>query len=651
VQSRFKTFLDKSDADLPDKEPADAVGSQLGHNAKTPSSAATSAQAASPRQSEALSKGAMSSPKSTMSSPKSTMSSTSVAAAYKTTPRPKNIGRYKVVDELGRGAMAYVYKAYDPEIDRFLAVKVLREELAKDEDYRRGFIHEAKLAGQLAHPGIVTVYDVGVADDKPYIAMELLDGEPMDAMLKKRGRFSVNFVISIMIQLTRALHYAHKNGVVHRDIKPGNIIFLSDHKTVKITDFGIAQLNDSLAAVGKVQEKVLGTPEYMSPEQVLGQPLDARSDLYSLGTLIYAMLSGRTPFRADDYGELFRQIIKDKPEDIVIEGVQIPDELQDIIRKLLQKQPEKRYQNASELMRDIRELTDVLETQAKEQSRPGFVSLRLRWTLGMAGLVAVTMLLGLLVVYYQQYSSMRSMAIDYGYSTSRLIAFEVAEPLLLRDQVALEAIVNDLKRTQDIEQVSIRDASGIILASTQSEQVDQAYQLHSDAELIDETEGSVIYSRQVSEEHRVFEIDSPISYQNKTLGRVNVTVSADNLVQSTKMTLVIMIVLMMVTLVAVFSMTLAFARQISAQSKKISLALERIRRGQFNRRLTVERNDEFGQIAYSFNQMAEALERRYEKAMNRISGDTKKLKVSKPSGKPIQASDADDSTVIIKKGP
>jgi serine/threonine-protein kinase len=209
--------------------------------------------------------------------------------------------------------------------------------------------------------------------------------------------------------------------------------------------------------------------------------------------------------------------------------------------------------------------------------------------------------------------------------------------------------VDDLKRTQDIEQVSIRDAQGVILASTQPEHLGQSYQLSGDSELIDQTQGAMIYSRQVTEDHRVFEIDSPITYQDKVIGRVNVTVSADNLVQSSKITLVIMIVLMMVTLIAVFTMTLAFARQISAQSKKISLALERIRRGQFNRRLTVERNDEFGQIAYSFNQMAEALERRYEKMANRISGDTEKLQVTQPGGRKIQQCSGDDSTVIIKK--
>ena len=578
-----------------------------------------------------------------------TSSSASSSEPKSKAVRPKNVGRYKVIDELGRGAMAYVYKAYDPEIDRFLAVKVLREELANDDDYRAGFIREAKLAGQLAHPGIVTVYDVGVADDKPYIAMELLDGTPLDDLLRKRHRFTVNFTVSILVQLTRALYYAHKQGVSHRDIKPGNIMCLADNKTVKITDFGIAQLDDSLASAGKTQEKVLGTPEYMSPEQVLGQSLDARSDLYSLGSLIHTMITGTTPFRADDYGELFRQIIKEKPENMSVEGVTIPDELQDIVRKLLQKQPDKRYQNAALLMRDIKELLNVMETQQKEQDRPGFVSLRLRWTLGMASLVAVTMLIGLVIVYFQQYSAMRNMATDYGYSTSKLIAFEVAEPMLLQDQVALEAIVSDLKQNQDIEYVSLRNNQGKVLASTLSEEVNKPFLPFAGSELIDQTENAAIYSRTVSSNHQVFDVDSTIMYQDKKLGRVVVTVSADNLVQSAKLTLIIMIVLMIITLIAVFVMTLAFARKISAQSKKLSLALERIRRGQFNRRLGVERNDEFGRMSIAFNQMAESLEKRFDKGAPRISGDTEKLLVSKPTGEAVKSTDSDESTVILEK--
>ncbi|WP_164503430.1 protein kinase domain-containing protein [Pleionea sediminis] len=563
--------------------------------------------------------------------------------------RPKNIGRYKVIEELGRGAMAYVYKAYDPEIDRFLAVKVLREELANDDDYRAGFIHEAKLAGQLAHPGIVTVYDVGVADDKPYIAMELLDGVPLDELLKKRHRLSVGFTVSILVQLTRALYYAHKQGVTHRDIKPGNIMCLSDNKTVKLTDFGIAQLDDSLASTGKVQEKVLGTPEFMSPEQVLGQSLDARSDLYSLGTLIYSVITGATPFQADDYGELFRQIIKDKPPAMKVEGTKIPDELGDIVRKLLQKHPDRRYQNAALLMRDIKELLAVMESQAKEQSRPGFVSLRLRWTLGMAGLVTITMLMGLLIVYYQQYNAMRSLAMDFGFSTSRLIAFEVAEPVLMKDNVALDAIVGDIKRTQDIEYISIRNQSGVVMASTSVGEVGKPAKLFSKAELVETTSNAAIYSRQVTDSHKVFDVDTAITFQDKEIGRVMISVSADKLVQSAKLTLVIMIALMIVTLVAVFSMTLAFARQISSHAKRLALALERIRRGQFNRRLSVERNDEFGQVSFTFNQMAESLEKRFHKGGKQMSGETENLQVSRPGGDVLESTIDDESTVELKK--
>ncbi len=566
-------------------------------------------------------------------------------------PKPKSIGRYKIISELGRGAMAYVYKAYDPEIDRFLAVKVLREELAQDQDYRKGFIHEAKLAGQLAHPGIVTIYDVGVADDKPYIAMELLDGLPLDELLKNHQKLPLKMVLSILVQLTRALHYAHSAGVVHRDIKPGNIICLADNKNVKITDFGIAQLNDSLASTGKSQEKVLGTPEYMAPEQILGKKLDARSDLYSLGTLIQTMLTGSPPFKADDFGDLFKQIIQNKPPEISESGIKVPDELQDLIRKLLQKSPEKRYQNAYELMQDIRELSNVMGAQAKEKSRTGFVSLKLRWTLTMAAIVAITMMIGLVIVYYQQYVSLRTMAMDYGYSTAKLIAFEVAEPLLLEDNIALETIILDLKKNQDIEYISIRNLNNQVLASTNLAEVGLPFSAKTFYEFknrVKEENDIIIDHRDVNSEHQVFDVDTSIQFNNTKIGNIQLSISVDQLMQSVKTTLAIMVVLMFITLFAVFSMTLAFARQISHQSTKITLALERVRRGQFNRRLSVEKNDEFGRIATAFNLMSESLEHKLEKKAKVLKGNASQLKARKPGTQQIK-NKVDDETVVLKK--
>ncbi len=561
--------------------------------------------------------------------------------------KPKSIGRYKILEEIGRGAMAYVYKAYDPEIDRFLAVKVLREDLATNDDYRKGFIREAKFAGQLAHPNIVTVYDVGVADDKPYIAMELLDGVPLDELLKKRLRLPLKYVLGIVIQLSRALYYAHKQGVIHRDIKPGNIICLTDHKTFKLTDFGIAQLDESISTEDGYSDKVLGTPEYMPPEQILGHQIDARSDLYSLGVLIYTLLSGKTPFVADDYGELFKKIVKDKAPSLEVDNVTFHDEIKDIVRKLLQKQPEKRYQNAAQLMLDLKELIQIMEMEKKQKTTNNFTSLKLRWTLGMAGLVMSTMFIGLVVVYFQQFQSMRDMVIDNNRSFAKMIAFEIAEPLLTEDMVALNAIVADLKKNQELEYISIRNLKGIILASTVEQEKNKTFILNTNAEFMHESDGSSVYERKVNEEHRVFDIDSDIKYQDAYLGRVYLTFSADKLINTTRVTLFIMVALMLVTLVAVFSLSWIFAHKVSSQIRKVIQALERVRRGQLGRRLSIEKNDEFGRLNEAFNNMSESLELRFENKEQYLSEEMSHLNVSQVSASDNSLPVDEQETMVI----
>ena len=188
----------------------------------------------------------------------------------------EKIGRCRITGILGSGAMATVYKAHDPEIDRTIAIKVLKPELARNEDYRVRFIREAKGAGTLSHPNIVTVYDVGEQDGLPYITMEFVDGVTLAQWLERNPRLSVPQTVAIGAQLASALGFAHKKGIVHRDIKPGNIMLIGDAHTVKVTDFGICRIEGSEATQATRVGDVIGTPHYMSPEQVLGQPADSR---------------------------------------------------------------------------------------------------------------------------------------------------------------------------------------------------------------------------------------------------------------------------------------------------------------------------------------------------------------------------------------
>jgi tRNA A-37 threonylcarbamoyl transferase component Bud32 len=214
----------------------------------------------------------------------------------------QEVGRYQIDEMSGEGAMARVYKAYDPKIDRTLAIKALKSHLLADDEYRARFLREAKGAGILSHPNIVTVFDVGEEDRQPYIAMEWVDGPTLADLLKGGKTFTPRQIVEIGIQLARALDYAHKKGIIHRDVKPGNIMLVHDTLTVKVADFGICRINETEQTQRADQTQVgavLGTPNYMSPEQVQGLPVDARSDLFSAGVVLYQMLTGHLPFEGD----------------------------------------------------------------------------------------------------------------------------------------------------------------------------------------------------------------------------------------------------------------------------------------------------------------------------------------------------------------
>lgn len=258
-----------------------------------------------------------------------------------------NYGRYEIISELGKGAMGVVYKAHDPSIDRTVALKALRQDYAVDEYFVQRFFKEAVAIGRLSHPGIVTVYDVGRAENTIYIAMEFLSGKPLDEVIKE-GRMSLEGVVDLGAQVAEALDYAQGKGVVHRDIKPANIILSDDGKT-KLTDFGIAHIEDVSATLQTQAGEILGTPVYMSPEQVLGKTPDGRSDLYSLGVILYELVTGRRPFTGKNMAMIFNAVTQEVPPRPETVDVRIPTALSDIIMKCLEKSPEKRFQTGKAL--------------------------------------------------------------------------------------------------------------------------------------------------------------------------------------------------------------------------------------------------------------------------------------------------------------
>jgi serine/threonine-protein kinase len=263
------------------------------------------------------------------------------------------LGRYEVVKTLGRGAMGTVFLGRDPRINREVAIKTLRyEEIDPEqiEEVKKRFFREAEAAGRLSHPNIVTIYDVGEDYDIAYMAMELLDGTDLAKYTRKEGRLPLEEIMRVASCVASALDYAHANGIVHRDIKPANIMMLNNRE-IKVADFGIARV----MATSKTQTGVvMGTPSYMSPEQIAGKKVDGRSDLFSLGVVLYELIAGEKPFGGDSIATLMYNITSSTPPSIREFSPGIPGKLVAVLEKLLAKDMEARYQSGKELADDLR---------------------------------------------------------------------------------------------------------------------------------------------------------------------------------------------------------------------------------------------------------------------------------------------------------
>ena len=267
---------------------------------------------------------------------------------------PAQLGRYVIQSEIGRGAMGIVYKALDSVLERPVAVKTVNITLEREyaDKYEKRFYQEAKSAGILNHPNIVTIHDVGKAGDVVFMAMEYIEGVELKTLIGEGRPLRLPQAVSIAAQVAEGLAFAHQRGVVHRDIKPANIMVVANGP-VKITDFGIARMRGAgdLTQTGML----LGSPKYMSPEQVIGKRADHRSDIFSLGVILYEMLVGAAPFNGENVTALMYQIVNFLPPAASTVNREIPELLDYIVAKSIAKPLEERYQDAAELARDLRE--------------------------------------------------------------------------------------------------------------------------------------------------------------------------------------------------------------------------------------------------------------------------------------------------------
>jgi eukaryotic-like serine/threonine-protein kinase len=278
----------------------------------------------------------------------------------RTTATPLLNNRYQLLQSLGTGGMAVVYRAHDLMLERTVAIKILREDYSQDEDFRERFRQEAKAAANLSHPNIVTVHDFGLDAGRLFIVMEYVPGTDLKMLLRKHGRFSVNEAINLIVQACAGIGYAHRAGLVHCDIKPLNMLVSPDMR-LKVTDFGIARALASIRS-DEHTDLIWGSPQYFSPEQAAGLAPSPASDVYSLGVILYELLTGQLPFTANDPAELARLHRESTPISPRRLNPEIPVSLEQIILKVLSKEPAARYRTADQLGRVLLTFNQTPET-------------------------------------------------------------------------------------------------------------------------------------------------------------------------------------------------------------------------------------------------------------------------------------------------
>jgi serine/threonine protein kinase len=525
---------------------------------------------------------------------------------------PARIGRYIIEGVLGEGAMSVVYAGFDPDIERPVAIKSLHRNMAADPAYRRRFVAEARAAGHLTHPHILTIFDAGEsAEGDSYIAMERLSGETLASRVARDGFPSTPEILDVAEQVAAALDYAHAQGVVHHDIKPENIMLGEGWHQLKVSDFGIAERRPAPGDVKRPRTEVGGTPSYMAPEQLRGEPSDSRSDLFSLGVMLYWLVCGKLPWAStEDLRVLLRQRQRARRPRIQPRDPSAPSILLEMISTLLAANPEARYQRGTEIVEDLRLARREYERLYQTPLTTRIISLRLRWS-GILGVVlSVTLLVGLAAIYAKQNTAVTGLALDFGSSLARMVANESAEDLLLGDRAATRALVQSIARNQQIRYLAIADRQGDIVASTQREQIDQKLMAMTGLPYL--ARNGDIRSYRTSNaappgQQQMLLFDTPIQYQATTVGNLRLGISDAPLRAAQKTTLSVIIAVLLVTLIAVVGSIYWLSRRLMTMLDLLGAALLRVARGDFRHRIRLARRDELGRVFAAFNLMNGAL--------------------------------------------
>ena len=511
------------------------------------------------------------------------------------------LGRYELKEMIGEGAMSQVYKAYDPVLQRTLAIKVLKPEFSEDKERLSFFLNEVHVSGKLNHHNIVQIFDVGSVDEVPFIVMEFVDCQSLDDWMKEQTDISLDKVTDIMTQLASALEYAHSKGISHRDIKPSNILIETNGR-VRLTDFGVAYLHEQTEL--DQTQTIVGTPFYMSPEQLAGGVPDSRSDLYSMGVVFYQLVFGTLPFEASSIRNLVDLIQK---SEVDLTASKCPHAIKKVIRRLLHKKPTFRYSSAGELVKQLNAVSVELSTKDPKWSEK--ITSTWRYTAIVATALS-TLLVALLAFTLNDLSTSLSEVLgSYGRMLVQQTKEQVDEALLLGDDLALGITVERLSNNDEIEYLYVTDHEGLIKASKQPDMMGKVYRPPLDLVRVEQAQNVNIFQLKRDEHgNRIYHLTSPILFNGKEIGAVVMGLSANSVADVWTRTawalgLFILIACIMITAI-VYYLCRFFTRQFS----QLGQALQSLYVGNYYTRLHVDRIDEIGYAKRQFNELAEQME-------------------------------------------
>jgi serine/threonine-protein kinase len=527
----------------------------------------------------------------------------------------EQLGRYRIEARIGEGAMADVYRAHDPDIGRVVAIKALKPDYRRDPELGARFLREARAAGALNHPNIATIYDVGEADGVPYIAMELIEGRPLDTVLQAQGRMPFERVLALGAQLSDALGYAHAQGIVHRDVKPSNILLSSDGKTAKLLDFGVARIGESEGQLARTQAgQMIGTPRYMSPEQALGLPVDPRSDLFSLGAVLYEMITGKIAFDATGLATLALQIAQEKVVPIERSAADCPPGLRQIIDKLLAKKPDQRFADGAQLLQALRRETAAL-TAEDSVTRRG-LSLRVKLPLALVSITLIALLLSISTILTRQQRALEHMAISSGETIATfvtknaavLVADNAGLPPEQQDWAPLQAFVAAASQDGGVRGIVVVDAGGTIRAASDGARIGKLYAAPAGEQRLGD--GGQPVTNAKDGKGGALRFVRPIRYAGADFGSVDILLPRTSLDAAMANARTLLIVLASIIMLVVLAIGYMSGAMVVRPLRRLQQSFDEARTQGFALRISHRRRDEIGALFEGFNRLAAEIEPR-----------------------------------------